>query len=1143
VATDDLKTSLEKFVTFARALKGDEKSEAQIFLDHFFRALGHGGVQEAGATLEFRIAKKPGSAQLELLKGEAAKPKSGGKKFADLLWPERVLIEMKSRKENLEKHYDQAFEYWTHIVPHRPPYVILCNFDEFWIYDFNTQLFDPVDRILLRDLPQSSASFNFLLPHEQKPRFGNNRVEVTRKAADIFAEVFRKIVARGEDRTRAQRFILQLLVSVVSEDIGLLPDNFVTGLLEQCVEKPADSFDLLGGLFRQMATEEEARGGRYVGIKYFNGGLFKVVEPVELKLTEADMLFKAADRNDWSQVKPEIFGTLFQHSMEDGSDGKKRDERHAFGAHFTSEFDIQKVVGPTIVRPWRERIEAAGKDPARLAAALDGLRNFQVLDPACGSGNFLFVAYREMKRLERDLLVRLQRAKAKVELASAVSIQQFHGIDILPFAVELAKVTLMLAKELEIREAARLGESEGLFFQEKPLPLDNLDKNIVCADALFTGWPKADAIIGNPPYLDARKVTLEHGIDYVKKLRAAFPSVPGRADFCTHWFRLAHDALPHDGRAGLVGTNTIRQNESREASLDYIVENGGVITEAISTQVWSGDAAVHVSIVNWLKMTDFGVPGPVPGVPGSEPGRPGFNPGTPGSEPSSPGFKPGIPGFEPSSPGSESPSPGFDLPSPDFKPGLPGSEPGAPGSRPGVPETAPGSGKRPICRLTFQRGDSVDSPWETYELPVINPALSVGTDVTGALVLAANAKSTGCFEGQQPGHNGFRLNADEAARLVAKGCQPVIFPYLNGDELLGAEYLTAPRFIIDFGERDIFAARAFPDAFDVLRTRVLADWEANAAKEKAQTGKETGEHQNRLKTWWQLKRKRGALLAAIAPLPRYVACSRVTKRPIFEFLSSTIRPDSSLTVFPFADDYSYGILQSSLHFDWFKARCSSLKGDFRYTSDTVFDTFPWPQFDAAPVSAVRHDIVVETRGKKRGSSVGAKYSAPDGAKPNPTAAGYKDSAPHGAMLSEDALAKIRAVAAAAVALRALRREIMAKLDYSLRELYRTLDTPGANPLRDAHARLDTAVRAAYGMDVVGAAVSAARRNAPPQANPQAVDTTASTADPLAFLLDLNLKLAAKEKAGEPITPPGLPLPEPERAAFITDDCITIGNPP
>ena len=202
MATAELKSSLAAFVTFARGLKGDEKSEAQGFLERFFRALGHAGVIEAGATFEFRVAKKPGSAQLELLKGEAARTGSG-KKFADLLWPERVLIEMKSRGAKLEKHYDQAYEYWGLIVPNRPRYVILCNFDEFWIYDFNQQLFDPVERVTLRDLDTSAASFGFLLPTPAKPRFGNNRVEVTRKAADSFASIFRKLIARGEEIGRA----------------------------------------------------------------------------------------------------------------------------------------------------------------------------------------------------------------------------------------------------------------------------------------------------------------------------------------------------------------------------------------------------------------------------------------------------------------------------------------------------------------------------------------------------------------------------------------------------------------------------------------------------------------------------------------------------------------------------------------------------------------------------------------------------------------------------------------------------------------------------------------------------------------------------------------------------------------------------
>ncbi len=215
VATAELQSSLAAFATFARSLKGDEKSEAQSFLDHFFRALGHPSAIGAGAAFEFRIAKKPSSAQLELIKGESAAKAKGGKKYGDLVWPERVLIEMKSRGENLEKHYDQLFEYWTHIVPRKPACAILCNFDEFWIYDFNAQLFDPVERIFLRDLASSGSSFGFLLPTPEPTRFGNYRVEVTRKAADAFAEVFRKIIARKEDRTRAQRFILQLFVSAL----------------------------------------------------------------------------------------------------------------------------------------------------------------------------------------------------------------------------------------------------------------------------------------------------------------------------------------------------------------------------------------------------------------------------------------------------------------------------------------------------------------------------------------------------------------------------------------------------------------------------------------------------------------------------------------------------------------------------------------------------------------------------------------------------------------------------------------------------------------------------------------------------------------------------------------------------------------
>jgi hypothetical protein len=171
-----------------------------------------------------------------------------------------------------------------------------------------------------------------------------------------------------------------------------------------------------------------------------------------------------------------------------------------------------------------------------------------------------------------------------------VNTNQFFGMDTDPFAVELARVTLMIARKVA---HDRLG------LTEQELPLDNLDKNIVQADALFTPWPEADAIVGNPPFLGGKNIRLDLGDDYAERVYAAFPKVRDSADFCCYWFRKAQDSLGRNGRAGLVATNSIREGNSRRAALDYVIENGGHIHNAISTQPWSGDAKVHVSIVNW----------------------------------------------------------------------------------------------------------------------------------------------------------------------------------------------------------------------------------------------------------------------------------------------------------------------------------------------------------------------------------------------------------------------------------------------------------------------------------------------------------------------------------------------------------------
>jgi SAM-dependent methyltransferase len=923
---------LSAFVSFVRDhLRGDEKGEAQVFLDRLFQAFGQRGAIEAGAVYEDRLKR----------------PNRRGVNFADLVWGETLLVEMKKRGEHLGTHTQQMLDYWVQLAGRRPAYCMLCNFDEFWIYDFNKDILGPVDRVTLDELPERYGPLAFLFRTGETPVFGDDHEAVTRKAADHLAFVFSSMIARGIDRDTAQRFTLQVLVALFAEDIGLLDRYFLARLLDECTS-PERSYDLLGGLFTAMNTEGGVSGGRYKGVDYFNGGLFATPAPVELESDELERLREAAGAN-WSRVRPEIFGTIFEHSMELG-------ERHAFGAHFTSQLDILKIVKPTITDPWESLIErtAKGPEPIRNLNRLHArLQRYRVLDPACGSGNFLYMAYRELKRIEAqlfDTIESVSKAKDKSQrLLSFVTARQFYGIDINPFAVELAKVTLMIARKLAIDE---------LHIDEAALPLDNLDGNFRAADALIqfdsegnpsrTEWFDADVIIGNPPFLGAKRLKPERGPDYANAVRALYPEVPGMADYCVYWIRRTHDALPictpEDpvaGRAGLVGTQNIRNNKSREGGLDHVVETG-VIVEAVDNQPWSGEADVHVSIANWIKCT-----------------------------------------------GSEQPLEKLLVPS-KRKLWVKDSD-GA--SRKKKPKRGVRADKR--YRLVFREADS------------INAALSDQTDVTAAHRLECCIRPQTTFQGVTSGHAGFRLTPAEARELVRRdpSSLEVCHPYLIGRELVTGDGRPS-RWIIDFGDRSMERSAAIPAAFERIRDVVLPDRRRKAEEGRLADGQMRPHHKKFLDYWWQLSYQRRDMLAALGTIGRYICCSRVTKRPIFVFVASDVRPADALQVFAFEDDYSFGVLQSHAHWVWFITKCAKLNERPTYTSDTVFDTFPWPQSPAR--------------------------------------------------------SKVEKVASLARAVRAIRSECLPTMKGGLRALYTALELPGKSPLRDAHAALDTAVLDAYG---------------------------------------------------------------------------------
>jgi hypothetical protein len=191
------------------------------------------------------------------------RPADGRTKFADLRWGNRVLLEMKKRGERLgsPRVYNQVYEYWQRLVPNKPQYVILCNFDELWIYEFDQQLDEPMDRLKLADLPSRWTALNFLLPTPKKPLFENNRKEVSDATATKLGDVFRAMVSRGETPERAQRFTLQCVVAMFAEDTDLLPRGLFTELVFDCL-RGQSSYDLLGGLFRQMNSDKFARPNR-----------------------------------------------------------------------------------------------------------------------------------------------------------------------------------------------------------------------------------------------------------------------------------------------------------------------------------------------------------------------------------------------------------------------------------------------------------------------------------------------------------------------------------------------------------------------------------------------------------------------------------------------------------------------------------------------------------------------------------------------------------------------------------------------------------------------------------------------------------------------------------------------------------------
>ena len=635
-----------EFKTKWAKVKAKESAAYQSHFDDLCRMLGLPTPLEADPAGQFFCYQKRAVKDAELFqlneRGEEASAEERG--FADVWRKDCFAWEYKTRNKSLDAAYRQLLRYRESLL--NPPLLVVCDFDRFIIrtnfngavqetYDFTN---DTIDR------PQSLRTLRavFQDPNFLKPQ--RTTAQVTENLAQQIAEVAKSLQKRqavelADAKTRAEmtfaqrknlriaRFLNRIIFCFFAQDTGLLPKDLFTNLLKKNSANLPNLTHALQDLFRAMA-----KGGPFGidQIRHFNGHLFEHSTVFELTAEEVRRLADAGEA-DWQFIQPSIMGTLFERALDFEQGGKLRAQ---LGAHYTSETDIKTLVEPVLMDPLRREWKALKAElaaayqkgqgtpaqRAKLAALQDKLASLTILDPACGSGNFLYVSLQLLLDLEKEIIA--YATQLGFQLTPRVNVQQLRAIEINPYAFELAQVSVQIGF-LQWRR-------DNGFDNDRSPVLQNLDgfhnedallvphfhskpKNLKEAQAGEHGtddalkfytereWPKCDVIVSNPPFLGDKMMRGELGDHYVDELRRIYGDrIPAQSDLCCYWFEKAR-ALVEDAacaRAGLLATQGIRGGANREV-LKRIRETGEIFF-AESDRPWVlAGANVHVSMVGF----------------------------------------------------------------------------------------------------------------------------------------------------------------------------------------------------------------------------------------------------------------------------------------------------------------------------------------------------------------------------------------------------------------------------------------------------------------------------------------------------------------------------------------------------------------
>ena len=583
---------------------------------------------------------------------------AGGHGFADVYYENHFGVEYKSpdKYKDLKAAYQQLQRYRENL--NNPPLLVVTDINHWEIHSNFPNTEKRVYKFSCADIAAKPEVMDWLRDMFRAPdrlHPGRDTAQVTKEAADAFQLIADNMRGWDAEPTRIAYFLTKLVFCLFAEDVGLLPtassgssQGIFSHIVQESRGKSAVFKQYVKNLF--VAMNE---GGEILmrDIPYFNGTLFNVVTVEELQQEALDALAKAAALN-WASIEPSIFGTLFERSLDPG-------KRAQLGAHYTSRDDILLIIEPVLMQPlryeWdtvqleaapiRGRYEAARTGKAKSAARgqlealreriLKRVRDTTVLDPACGSGNFLYVALQSLMDLEKAIIQHPLWAGLQMP-AREVHPRQMYGIEKDPIAHALASIVVWIGYI-----QWRINNGYGQEFAE-PI-LEELEGNIVCKDAILpptqppspptgetrrgvsltrppddaleTGvsakrpytdtargvtWPAVDVIVGNPPFLGGKRQRRELGDEYIERLRIHFPHIHGEADLSTYWFDVANKQILNGKakRAGLLSTNSIRATRSRPA-LSRIKETGGIFM-AWSDRAWILDgAAVRVSMIGF----------------------------------------------------------------------------------------------------------------------------------------------------------------------------------------------------------------------------------------------------------------------------------------------------------------------------------------------------------------------------------------------------------------------------------------------------------------------------------------------------------------------------------------------------------------